>query len=124
MCQVEELEGQVDIVLEMEWRVLHLDQQTAGRENDTWPEASKPTSSDALPPTRPHHLIMLLPMGPIGAIFVRTTTMSFRIQVKKRAEPSRRARKGHTSKKASVNSTVRAIILNNTQHTVLKRIWS
>jgi hypothetical protein len=28
---------QTDIMLEKELRVLHLDQQTAGRENDTWP---------------------------------------------------------------------------------------
>jgi hypothetical protein len=59
---------QADMVLEKELRVLHLDWQAAGRESGTGPGLSfwslkAHPPSDTLPPSRPHVLIVLLPMS-------------------------------------------------------------
>jgi hypothetical protein len=53
-----------DKVLEKDSRVLHLDQQAAGRKRLGLAlafETSKPTPSDTPPSTRPHLLIVSLP---------------------------------------------------------------
>ena len=78
---------QADMVLNKELRVLHLDSQTAERDRDrdnrqtqAWLEHLKPESppsathfpQQATPtPTKPHILIMPLPLG---AVFFQTTT--------------------------------------------------
>ena len=60
---------QADLVLEKELRVLHPDPQAAGRDSEPlWARLEllgplSPPSSDTLPLTRPHLLIVPLPLS-------------------------------------------------------------